>query len=112
MGKNSCRQSNSQQNLTRGNAANAGGARSVQPAMLDYAAAIEHDGRAHEVRVPQLSVARCESCGDIVLDDDANEHISEAFRSQLGLLTPVQIRHNRERLGLTQWQLASLPDTR
>ncbi len=80
--------------------------RTVEPATVDYSTTIEHDGRAYEVSVPELPVARCQNCGEIVLDDDANRRISETFRAQLGLLTPARIRQSRERLGLTQQQLA------
>jgi putative zinc finger/helix-turn-helix YgiT family protein len=83
------------------------GERVVQSASVDYSVTIEHDGRSYEVEVPELQVARCEACGEVVLDDEANERISDAVRAQLGLLAPAQIRQNRERLGLTNQQLAS-----
>lgn len=76
--------------------------RTVEPATVDYSTTIEHDGRAYEVSVLELPVARCQTCGEIVLDDDANRRISETFRAQLGLLTPARIRQSRERLGLTR----------
>jgi putative zinc finger/helix-turn-helix YgiT family protein len=81
--------------------------RTVKPATVDYSVSIEHDGRTFEVAVTQLQAARCEACGEIVLDDEANERISKTFRAQLGLLTPAQIRQNRERLGLSAQQLAN-----
>ena len=56
--------------------------------------------------MPQLAVARCETCGEIVLDDEANALVSDVFRCQLDVLTPAQIRQNRERLGVTQARLA------
>ena len=74
--------------------------------MIDYTTTIEHDGRAYEVVVPQLCLARCTACGETVLDDEANARISDTFRRQLGLLMPTQIRANRERLGLSPKQLA------
>lgn len=82
------------------------GQRAVQPERVDYSAAIEHDGRCHSVEVPELQVARCTVCSEIVLDDEANRRVSEVIRAQLGLLTPEQIQQNRERLGLTNQQLA------
>ena len=82
------------------------GERTINPALIDYSVTIEHDGLAYDVRVPQLAVARCETCGDIVLDDEANEHVSDVFRHQLDVLTPAQIRQHRERLGVTKTQLA------
>lgn len=81
--------------------------RTVNPTITDYSATIEHDGRTYEIEVPQLPVARCESCGQVVLDDGANERISDAVRSQLGVLTPAQIRRSRERLGISPAQLAN-----
>lgn len=82
------------------------GKRAVQPEKIDYSMTIEDGGRAHEVEVRNLQAARCVACGEVVLDDQANEHISDAVRAHLGLLTPTQIRQNRERLGLTNQQLA------
>jgi transcriptional regulator with XRE-family HTH domain len=40
--------------------------------------------------------------------DSANRAVSDALRRAAGLLTPGQIRTNREALGLTQKQLAGL----
>ena len=61
----------------------------------------------YTVTVPELKVPRCQSCGELVLDSAANRQITEALRQHLRLLTPGQIRTNRETLGLTQRQLAS-----
>src|SRR5579884_3310545 len=82
------------------------GQRAMRAAVVDYPLRFEHDGRAHEISVPQLHVARCEDCGEIVLDDEANERISASIRAHLGLLTPKQIRQNREQLRLSREQLA------
>ncbi len=81
--------------------------RAVKPATVSYTTDIEHDGRTHTVTVDALRVPRCEKCGELVLDDAANRQITDALRRQIGLLTPVQIRQNREAFGLTQKQLAS-----
>ena len=56
--------------------------------------------------LPALKVFRCELCGAIVLDDEANHRISLALREAGGLLSPEEIRRGREKLGLTQKQLA------
>ena len=81
--------------------------RAVQPAMMAYTTEAEYDGRTYTVTVPELKVPRCQSCGELVLDSAANRQITEALRQHLRLLTPGQIRTNRETLGLTQRQLAS-----
>jgi len=44
----------------------------------------------------------------MVLDDEANDQIMDALRRQVGLLTPQQIRRNRESLGLKQREIAAI----
>src|SRR5277367_3835675 len=51
------------------------------------------------VTLPALRTPRCANCGAIVLDDGANEQIDRAFRQQLKLLTPEDIRARRKTLG-------------
>jgi putative zinc finger/helix-turn-helix YgiT family protein len=67
---------------------------------------MQYDGRAYSVEVPELHAPRCTNCGAIVLDDQANDQITDALRRQIGLLTPEQIRRNRESLGLKQRDFA------
>jgi len=71
-----------------------------------YEAELEHDGRTYKVALENLNVLRCETCGAIILDDQANERISQALRRQARLLTPEEIHANRQALSLTQKQLA------
>ncbi len=77
-------------------------------AAAPYATTIEHDGRAYEVKIPNLSAPRCANCQAISIDDDADRQISAAFRRAAGLLAPEEIRQGREKLGLTQKQFANL----
>src|SRR6266545_1183860 len=80
--------------------------RAVALANVPYTTQVDHDGRKYVVSLPALTVPRCNNCGTIVLDEEANRQISEAFRQQAGLLTPEQIRQKRVVLGLTQQELA------
>lgn len=82
------------------------GKRSVYRSAAPYSLEIEHDGRLHTVEVAELDAPRCRECGEIVMDDHTNHQVSDAFRKQLGLLSPEEIRRNREVLGLTPGELS------
>src|ERR1700730_12207099 len=82
--------------------------RALSPAVIEYHAEVEHDGRAYPIFLPALAVLKCENCNALVLDDDANKKVSDALRREAGLLTPSQIRQQREALSLTQKHLADL----
>lgn len=81
--------------------------RAVFPVTLpSYTADLEHDGRKYQVMLTEYHVLQCSRCHTIVLDDNADEALSDALRAAAGLLLPSQIRQGRESLGLTQKQLA------
>lgn len=80
--------------------------REIYPIEKEYTTEIMHDGRSYTVTLPSLRTFRCRNCGEEVLDTEASEQISQAFRRQAGLLTPEEIRQNRKKLGLTQEELA------
>jgi len=83
--------------------------RAINAATLPtYVAELEHDGRKYRVTVADLQVARCDNCGTIMLDDSANRRLSDALRTEVGLLHPAEIRAQRESLGLTQKALSGL----
>jgi putative zinc finger/helix-turn-helix YgiT family protein len=82
--------------------------REVHPAEMAYTTEVVHDGRAYCLTLPALRAPRCRACGGIVLDTDANQQISQAFRKQAHLLAPEEIRQKRKELNLTQEQLAAL----
>jgi putative zinc finger/helix-turn-helix YgiT family protein len=67
---------------------------------------LKHDGRLHTVEIPNLCVPRCDVCGELVFDVGADEQIARELRNHLGLLSAEQIRMNREKLRLSQRQLA------
>jgi DNA-binding transcriptional regulator YiaG len=67
---------------------------------------MEHDGRKYTISVTNFRVLQCQHCQELVLDDSADELLSKALRAKAGLLSPMEIRQNREALGYTQQQLA------
>jgi putative zinc finger/helix-turn-helix YgiT family protein len=81
----------------------------VSPTRLDsYATELEHDGRKYAITIADFPVLKCRHCGEVYLDEAADELLSEALRAAAGLLSPAEIRKGREGLGLTQKQLAGL----
>jgi putative zinc finger/helix-turn-helix YgiT family protein len=82
------------------------GKKEVRQATVRHVAEIRHDDRVYLVEVAKLRVPRCRACGELVFDNVADEQIAAVLRDQLGLLSALQIRENREQLGLTQRELA------
>jgi len=83
--------------------------RTVSPTTLDsYATEVEHNGRKYAISVADFPVLKCRHCGEIYLDEAADEKLSEALRTAAGLLSPAEIRQGREEFGLTQKHLAGL----
>src|SRR5208283_1742546 len=72
---------------------------------IPYRVKIKHDNQLHSIEIPQLLIPRCKECGELLFDNEADEQICQALRAHLGLLSPEQIRCNRETLGLTQQEL-------
>ena len=60
----------------------------------------------YSVTLTGFNVLQCKRCSEIVLDDAADERLSEALRKEAGLLSPQEIHQNRLALGYTQQQLA------
>ena len=81
--------------------------REVRPETIEYTTQVKHDGRLHEVALPELGVPQCSACGELVFCNDTNEQISRALRSKLGLLQPDEIRVKRRGLRLTQRALSN-----
>jgi putative zinc finger/helix-turn-helix YgiT family protein len=84
------------------------GQRTMEIATVDYSTDWIYDGRTYRVHVPNLSVPKCSNCGAMSFDRDADLQTEAEYRKLLGILCPDEIRSNRERLGLSQQQLADL----
>jgi putative zinc finger/helix-turn-helix YgiT family protein len=81
--------------------------RAVRPiSIARYETELEHDGRKYRVSVAGLEVERCEKCGATIFNDSANRRLTDALRTEVGLLSPAEIRARREELKLTQKELA------
>jgi DNA-binding transcriptional regulator YiaG len=76
------------------------------PAIIRYTARVKHDGTVHELHFPALEIPQCQTCGETVITTAVDEHINDALRAQLQLLTPAQIRHGIAALGLEPQEFA------
>jgi putative zinc finger/helix-turn-helix YgiT family protein len=83
------------------------GQRAIEPVVVEYSTEMDHDGRSYSLTIPRLELLECKDCHARVLTDTAHERLSEALRAKAGLLTPQEIRKQREMLGLTQKDLAA-----
>lgn len=81
-------------------------AKAVEPASVSYKAPFRHDGKERLVEVPSLRIPKCRQCGELVFDNEADEQVANAFRRDMGMMLPEEIRTQRESLRLTQRQLA------
>ena len=82
------------------------GKREVRPAVVSQEIQKNHDGRVYDLKIKQLPVIRCESCGEIYFTNASDDAITAALRDELGLLSPVQILRNIESLNMQQKRLA------
>jgi putative zinc finger/helix-turn-helix YgiT family protein len=93
------------------------GQRSLRRVKQPYEYQVSHDGRPPvTIRIADLEVIACtnpdcraEHSDDTIIEDDATAwRITVETYRQLGLLTPDEIRAERERLGFTQQELCEL----
>ena len=79
----------------------------VYAGSIDYEVDLNYHGKTYHIRLNALKTPRCRNCGTPRLDDNANAKITRELIRQAGLLTPRQIRNDRERAGLTQAEYAA-----
>src|SRR5262245_1804848 len=82
------------------------GKREVAIAVVPYSVEYDDEGQKIVVNIPDLSVPRCANCGTLSIDQDAANQIGEAYRNQIGLLAPDEIRTLRIDRGISQEELA------
>jgi putative zinc finger/helix-turn-helix YgiT family protein len=80
----------------------------MEIATVDYATEWNHDGRTYQVHVRDLAVPKCTNCDELSFDHEADVRLEAEFRKLLDLLSPEEIRTNREKLSLSQQELADL----
>jgi DNA-binding transcriptional regulator YiaG len=75
--------------------------------VISYSSKQWYEGQLYTVATPQLNIPRCQDCGELLFDNWADDQIDRAFRQQVHLLTPEQIRANRTALGLSPEEFAA-----
>jgi len=81
-------------------------AKEIYPKLTDYTTTRKHDGRTYTIHVPDLAIPTCRNCGDQTFAVGDDERIIAALRAQIGLMMPHELLHERNRLELTQQELA------
>jgi putative zinc finger/helix-turn-helix YgiT family protein len=71
-----------------------------------YDAGVRHDGRLYPFTIARLDIPVCQACGEQVFTEKVDDQINAALRSHLHLLTPEEMRHALERVGMTQKEAA------
>lgn len=79
----------------------------VWPVVIPYQTQQCYEGLLYTVATPHLNIPRCAQCGELLFDNWADDQIDEAFRQQVHLLTPDQIRANRAALGQDRREFAA-----
>ena len=75
----------------------------------DFTAQFEDDeGQTRDVTVRDVTRRVCDSCGEYVLDEVAEDRISVAQRAAMGLLSADRLESFRKRLGKTQEEMSGL----
>ncbi len=78
----------------------------LRAATIDRTFEIRYEGKLHPIAVQNVPISRCDNCGFTAFGPEANRQIYAAFRAELGLLSPEEIRGCRQELGLTAKELA------
>jgi DNA-binding transcriptional regulator YiaG len=73
---------------------------------IPYSIDVNHDGQVYQVEIPNLMVPKCRNCGEITFDHNADDQVTDALRTKIGLLMPEEIRARRMSLGLTPAELS------
>ena len=85
------------------------GGGNLQEETGDFTAQFEDEkGQAREVVVHEVTRSVCESCGEYVLDEVAEDRISAAQREAMGLLGASRLESFRKSLGKTQEEMSDL----
>jgi len=64
-------------------------------------------GDYRTVTIPAIGVWICNVCGEEGWDDDACKTVDNAFKKELGLMLPEEIRKYREDIGVTREKMSS-----
>lgn len=81
-------------------------AKAVHPASIEHRSEQTYEGVKYLIDIMHLEVHKCSRCEGVYFDLTTDETIDEAFRRQANLLTAKQIISERERLKMSQKELA------
>jgi putative zinc finger/helix-turn-helix YgiT family protein len=79
----------------------------IYPQETDYTTTIKYDGAEYTIRVPDLAIPTCRHCGEQSFTVGTGDRIADAIREKVGLLTPQEIQAGRNRLEVSQSEMAN-----
>lgn len=77
----------------------------VEPVIGDYATQFKHDGKLYDIVLSQVEIPTCQNCGTVQTGIEIGDKVTKALREQVGILSPEEIKQQRNSLGLSQGQL-------
>src|SRR5438105_3795443 len=81
--------------------------KTVLPVQREYSLPALHDGTTYELTIRDMLIPTCSRCGLAIITSEICERISAELRRAAGIMTPEEIRFNREKLGMLGAQLAA-----
>ena len=82
------------------------GNETVVSSHIAYNAEVKHDGRLHEFPISNLTIDKCQTCGEEYFTVITDHEISNGLRRYLGFLQPEEICEKIHQLGLTEAEFA------
>jgi putative zinc finger/helix-turn-helix YgiT family protein len=79
--------------------------KTIEPVVKDYQIAFKHDGKLHQITLPQVEVPTCRNCGTEHTDIQISRQVTSELRRKIGLMFPDEIKRQRTALKLSQEQL-------
>jgi putative zinc finger/helix-turn-helix YgiT family protein len=83
-------------------------AEKVFPEKITYETTLRYEGRNYQLVVAEVPALKCKDCGETLLNNESDDFLARAFRDELKLLQPENIREGRKLWNLNQREFAEV----